>query len=135
MLFIFFDLLHYYRHSLNSIYKGIELKSKVYNTWAKHWKSIELDHNSSIFILFYFLISYILQTLVQLNLGESEIGIKGAQYLSEALQTNTVTWMTNDILCILFSCFTFIIDTNSSLPPVESHWTWRCTIFEQSTTK
>jgi len=37
-------------------------------------------------------ILYSLQTLAQLNLYGNQIGAEGAQYLSEALKQNTVSW-------------------------------------------
>jgi hypothetical protein len=44
----------------------------------------------SLLDLSYFLLPYLTQTLTTLNLYDTQIGDKGAQYLGEALRTNTV---------------------------------------------
>jgi len=67
----------------------------VHNIWLKHyeiiqWEIITPSSSSSSFIHHYTLFHFI-QTLTTLHLEFNQIGDKGAQYLAEALQHNSVS--------------------------------------------
>ena len=62
-------------------------------------------------------ILYSLQTLSQLNLGYNNIRVEGAQYLSEALQKNTVSLNQRCFHVSPYSYSLFVADTFITQPP------------------
>lgn len=73
--------------------------------------------------MFSFVLSYFTQTLTTLDLGNDEIGLRGAEHLNEALQTNTVRKEEENecIHCVLL----FYIDTYYTESFVQSNWRQR----------
>jgi len=67
-------------------------------------------------------ILYSLQTLSQLNLHLNEIREKGAQYLSEALKQNTVSWNQHCFHVFPYSYSLFVTDTCTTQPLRQSNW-------------
>ena len=61
-------------------------------------------------------ILYSLQTLSQLNLHLNEIREKGAQYLSEALKQNTVSWNPHWFHVLPYSYSLLVTDTFTTRP-------------------
>jgi len=61
-------------------------------------------------------ILYSLQTLSQLDLGYNQIRDKGAQYLSEALKQNTVSWNPHWFHVLPYSYSLLVTDTFTTRP-------------------
>ena len=67
-------------------------------------------------------IPYSFQTLSQLDIGNNQIRDEGAQYLSEALKQNTVSWNQHCFHVFRQSCSLFVSDTFTTRPLRQSNW-------------
>ena len=67
-------------------------------------------------------ILYWLQTLAQLNIRLNKIGDEGAQYLSEALKQNTVSWNQHCFHVFPYSYSLFVTDTFTRRPWIQFNW-------------
>lgn len=126
IVYLLFDFEH--RHLLHSISDTITSERMERNISVMPYGGTWWE-KKNLLPLFSIIVCYLSQALTRLDLGLSEIGDKGAQYLSEALQTNTVTekesYWSNFCCCSLFFTDTYYTEHQQQL-----YWRERHTIFE-----
>jgi hypothetical protein len=114
-----FLILH--RHSLHSTSQAMQSEIKVHNIWVMHYDRTQWDSESFHLFLCHPTVSYFTQTLTTLDLYNNNIGVQGAQHLSDGLRQNTVRPRVFSSLPLSSNGFLFYTDTHYTQPLQQSN--------------